>query len=359
MKVFADENIPLLVQSLTGCCDVVKFHGRTLNNHDLITGKCRTLIVRSTTKVNEALLEGTKVEFVGSATSGIDHIEQEYLQSRQIAFAYAPGSNANAVAEYVVYAILKWANVSGVSPKGKTVGIIGYGNIGRIVARYAEYMGLDVLLNDSPLVERNFNFPNSMRHIELDELIRKSDILTNHVPLTIYGSYPTIGLLNQQRIASLKRGSLFIHASRGGVANEFELLKRLKNNEIYAAIDVWEKEPLINTELAKNTIISTPHIAGYSRDGKLRGTLCMLRSFESFSGKLPDYSALFAELRQYKPLKNELFRDFELLASRLDVNRRFGEDHDKFINTLQLADDKRKLAFDSLRKNYPTRRESL
>lgn len=358
-KIFIDENIPLLAESLKDCAEVTSFHGRKLCNKDLLNGKCEALIVRSTTKVNRTLLEGTEIKLVGTATSGIDHIDLDYLNERNIEFAYAPGSNANSVAEYVVYSILKWAEISCNSLENKTIGIIGYGNIGKIVAKYAGYMGLRVLVNDPPLLDNSFIFPENIEYASLEYLFQNSDIVTNHVPLNSSGIYKTIGLINESHINSFKQNSLTILASRGSVVTEEPLLLRLRKKELFAAIDVWENEPFVNSELANLTILATPHIAGYSRDGKLRGTLAMIRAFEIFSGCRADLSFINNELDSYLPIDKCKFKDFNLLYEVLRRNRQFEYDNRLFLNTLEAPIDEQKKLFDSLRKNYPVRREAL
>ncbi|MDQ1265955.1 MAG: erythronate-4-phosphate dehydrogenase, partial [Bacteroidota bacterium] len=283
ITAFIDSNIPLLAETLGSCVDICRFTGRGLSAKELIEGNCKYLFVRSTTKVNRELLDNTPVRFVGTATSGIDHIDSSFLESNRIAFADAPGSNANSVAEYVVFSILKWSLYKGIDLKGKSIGIIGYGNVGKIVGSYADNMKLKVFVNDPPLHDAGFEFPDYCKYSELSE-ISSCNIITNHVPLTNGGLYPTINLLDEKFITDMPNDSLFIHASRGGVADEDALLERMLKKEISGAIDVWYNEPLINSELAGLSIIATPHVAGYSRDGKLRGTLRMAQAFERHSG---------------------------------------------------------------------------
>ncbi len=357
--IFVDENIPLLADALKPCGIINNFRGRELTNKNLKENGCNALFVRSTTKLNQALLDGTDVKFAGTSTSGIDHVDTEYLKKEKIYFAYAPGSNANSVAEYVVYSILKWQKLTNSDLKNKTIGIIGYGNIGKIAANYVNYMGLKVFVNDPPLKDSGFSFPDFTKYAELDELCSKSNVITSHVPLTSEGKYKTFHLFNKNNIRLIKNGSLFIHTSRGGLAEEEPLLKRLTNNEIQAAIDVWENEPLINAKLAKAAMLATPHVAGYSREGKLRGAKMLAESFRIYTRLEPDLSEIERELSSYHPMPVEKYMDYDKLFNLLRESRNIDEDTINLLATLELHDSSRIAEFDLLRKNYLLRREIL
>ena len=359
IKILVDENIPFLAEILSTCGSVEKFTGRLLTNSDIIKSRANALITRSTTKVNKSLLQNTKIKFVGTATSGTDHIDVDYLKESNIAFASADGSNANSVAEYVVYSMLKWAKQTQQSLLKKIIGIIGYGNIGRIVAKYAHNLEMQVLVNDPPLRDSGFKFPDFIEYVSIDEIFSNSEIITDHVPLTKGGDYPTFQLINSRRISLIPESSLLIHTSRGGVVDETALLERLQDNSLYAAIDVWESEPLINTELASETILSTPHIAGYSYDGKLRGTKMMAKAIENFSGLKVNLEILNKELSQYQPISSENFKDEQGIYKLLSESRKLYEDHAALTASLPLPDKERASVFDSMRKNYPRRREML
>jgi erythronate-4-phosphate dehydrogenase len=364
MVVFVEEQIPFLRKALGGLSEVHTFSGRKLVRKDLLENNCEILFVRSTTKVDATLLEGTKVHFVGTATSGIEHIDVDYLRSKGIAFADAKGSNANSVAEYVVFSILLWASNSEFNLKGKTIGIIGYGNIGKLVAKYSNLLGLRILVNDPPLLEKIQNgeeppFPNFTTYTELDELIEASEILTNHTPLTYEGKYPTAYLLNQQNLARATRDLLFIHTSRGGVVEEEAMLGIAQSHNAVLVVDVWENEPEVNCNLVPLCLVATPHVAGYSFDGKLRGSLAMLKSFESYTGLTPNYSEIEEEINQYQPLAESFFEHPKKLFAILSESRKILEDSASFKKICDLPPNKRNTYFDSLRKNYPLRREIL
>lgn len=359
MSIFIDENIPFLKGALAKCGEVITFSGRKLTNIDLAKNNCEYLFVRSTTKVNKELLSGLNIKLVGTATSGTDHVDLEYLRNNNIDFAAAPGSNANSVAEYVFYGILKWAFTDNIDFQNKTIGIIGYGNIGKIVAKYADCFGMKIFINDPPLKDNNFDFPDYVEYCELNYLLENSDIITNHVPLTKEERYPTYKLLNRGNLSLIKNGSLIIHASRGYVIEEEYLIEKLRKNEIKALIDVWENEPLINPEPAKLAIISTPHIAGYSRDGKLRGVMRMAEAFQKYSGLSVNPEELKIEMAPYTPLDKSAFSNPEMIFDLLKEKRKLDEDSGAFLNTMSLPDKQRAEMFDKLRKNYPVRRESL
>lgn len=364
MVVFVEEQIPFLAEALGMLSEVRKFSGRKLTRKDLIANNCEILFVRSTTKVDSNLLEGTKVRFVGTATSGIEHIDVAYLRSEGIALSDAKGSNANSVAEYVIFSILLWLSNSEFNLKGKTIGVIGYGNIGKLVAKYSNLLGLRVLVNDPPLLEKIQNgeeppFPNFITYVELDALIEASDIITNHTPLTYGGKYPTAYLLNRQNLARASRNSLFIHTSRGGVVEEKAMLSIAQSHSITLVVDVWENEPEVNCNLVPLCLIATPHVAGYSFDGKLRGSLAMLKSFESFTGLTPNCSKIEKEIQQYQPLSEDFFEHPEKLFTMLLESRKILEDSASFKKICELPPNERNTYFDSLRKNYPLRREIL
>lgn len=359
MNIFVDENIPYLAEALRKCGNVSEFAGRKLTNKQLKANNCRALITRSTTKINEELLQNTQVEFIGTATSGTDHVDEDYLALNFIDFASAPGANANSVAEYVVYVAIKWAKRENIELNEKKIGVIGFGNIGSIVAEYFDRMGLKVLINDPPLEELSTEFPKKFQYAELDELLSECDIITNHVPLTKDGNHKTYKLLNADNMNNIKDGSLFIHASRGGVVDEAKLIELIDNHNVTAAVDVWESEPLFNIELAGKAMQISPHVGGYSRDGKLRGVAMMAKAFEIYSGCRPDLSKINRELKEYKPLGKKKFKKYDLLIDLLIENRDFDYDDKSMRELLEQPEKERARRFDELRKYYPQRRESL
>ncbi|MGQ9820110.1 MAG: 4-phosphoerythronate dehydrogenase, partial [Candidatus Kapaibacteriales bacterium] len=364
MNIFVEEQIPYLAESLSGCGKVFTFSGRKLRTSELIEKGCKVLFVRSTTKVDGNLLEGTQVEFVGSATSGVDHIDSKYLKSKGIEFAYAPGSNANSVAEYVIFGILHWAFAFNKNLSNLKIGIIGFGNIGSLVGKYANYFGWQVFVNDPPLLEEinaggGKPFPNFVTHCDLGELLEVSDVITNHVPLTFEGVYKTYNLLNDSNLAMINDGALFIHTSRGGVVDETALIQFAETKKIILIIDVWKNEPEINFDLLEKSFIATPHVAGYSFDGKIRGTQAMLRAFEKFAKIQPNYDLVESFLKEYSPLSKALFLNPEKVYEMLLNSRKIPEDTHNFRKILNLRQTESKHFFDEFRVNYPIRREVL
>ncbi len=358
-KILIDENIPLLVDCLWNCGEIHTFQGRYLSLKNSSHQDTEYLFIRSTTKINIDFLENTHIKFIGSATSGIDHIDLDAIEKAMIYLGYAPGSNANSVAEYVVYSILKWANIKSIDLNHKIIGIIGYGNIGKIVANYSKLMGLQVIVNDPPLLSQGYEFPKCLKYSELDELFETCDIITNHVPLTTSGQYPTKSLINVNLLSLMKTESLFIHTSRGCVVEENELIQQIDEKNIYLAIDVWQNEPNINPHLAKRAILFTPHIAGYSWDGKIRGTYEMASHYKKFSGLEPNFDPLYIELNTYKHLPDEEFKNHKELFSKLENSRKLDEDSLDLLKTLEYDKNTQANMFDLLRKNYPKRRETL
>ncbi|NLO18896.1 MAG: 4-phosphoerythronate dehydrogenase [Ignavibacteria bacterium] len=369
MTVFVDENIPYLSDTLRSVANVISFDFKKLSQNELIQNKCEYLFVRSTIKVDSDLLSGTAVKFVGTSTAGTDHIDFNYLKRNNIAFESAPGSNANSVAEYVIFAVLHWLEVKKLSPNQKTIGIVGYGNIGKLVARHAAqiFPKLEILINDPPLKDAAFPFPNYLKYCELDELIQRSDVITNHVPKVSSGKYPTIMLFNKNNLADIKNGGLFIHSSRGGVASESALLEAKSNKDLMLVSDVWENEPQTNFELLLQSEIATPHVAGHSWNGKIRGSVMMLKHFEKHSGisiPLSDIpQELFEQIEKYNFSAPSKSSSSQYSASQLyeilKEKRQILSDSDELKATGNLSVEERTAKFIQFRKNYPKRFETL
>ncbi len=356
-SIFIDENIPFLSDILSGYFDIKLFKGRELTAQELIINNCSALFIRSTAIVNSELLSGTNVKFVATATSGIDHIDTEYLKSKNICFASALGSNSNSVAEYVIYSIMKWAFDKSNLLKDKTIGIIGFGNIGTKVGYYADLLGMKVLVNDPPLKDSNYIFPDYIHYCELAELLKNSDIITNHVPLNNSGNYSTLNLLDDSNLNLIKNKSLFIHCSRGKVVNEVALLNSIKNKDISLVIDVFENEPIANKELSERAIFATPHIAGYSRDGKIIGVLMVLNAFAKFKSMKFDLSILTEQLNNDTNPLNINANEQLKIYTNIQKSRNIEADSEQFKNIFNSFDTAKE--FDLLRKHYPPKREYL
>jgi len=278
MRIVADENIPYVNEAFGQFGDVITLPGRTIDAASVRDADI--LLVRSITKVNASLLEGSAVRFVGTATIGTDHVDEEYLRSKGIAFASAPGSNANSVAEYVVAALLTLASTRNFSLKGKTIGVVGVGNCGSRVAKKALALEMRVLLNDPPLQRQT----GDEKFRPLDELL-SADILTLHVPLTYEGIDATHHLVDETFLSKLRPHCILVNTSRGAVVDGHALASALGSGTIAGAVlDVWENEPNIDLGLLDRVDLGTSHIAGYSLDGKSNATAMMYRAACEFLG---------------------------------------------------------------------------
>jgi erythronate-4-phosphate dehydrogenase len=267
MRILIDEDIPYARETFSDFPELHTMSGRGLTSREIQDAE--VLIVRSITQVNAALLEQTQVKYVGSATIGTDHIDLDYLKSRGIGFASAPGSNARAVAEYVTAALVHSAHELGRDLESSTLGIVGAGHCGTHVSELADVIGMRVLLNDPPLARKtgdSFCLP-------LEDL-RECEFLTFHVPLTRDGEDPTYHMVNREFLQSLKPGAVLINTCRGGVVDEAALKDALDSGHLAGAVcDVWENEPDIDVEMLKRVLIGTPHIAGHSQEGKARAVM--------------------------------------------------------------------------------------
>jgi erythronate-4-phosphate dehydrogenase len=276
VKVIVDKNNPLVAETFRSFGDVVPLETKDITRDSVHDADI--LIVRSETKVTKELLEGSAVKFVGTATIGTDHVDVEYLRIRKIGFTSAPGSNANSVAEYITAALLLLARRKRFFLRGKSIGVVGVGNVGSKVARNAKALGMTVLKNDPPLARAS----GDTSFLSLDELM-EADIITLHVPLTKTGAEPTYHLFDAARINKMKKGAILINTARGSVIDGKALLNAISDGHLGGAVlDVWEGEPAIDTSLLEKVDIGTPHIAGYSFDGKLdavRQTYCAACKF--------------------------------------------------------------------------------
>ncbi len=286
LDIVADENIPL-ASALFGSMGPVRLApGRNISPETV--RHADMLLVRSVTRVDAALLDGSAVRFVGSATSGLDHIDLDYLRRRGILFACAPGANADSVVEYVLAALLHLATIRGAALRGKTLGIAGCGRIGSRLARRAAALGMQALLCDPPLAEAGA----AGAYLSLNALIRQADILTLHVPLVRGGPHPTWHMIGRDELAACRAGAWLVNTSRGAVIDNealLEALRRSPRRPAAVALDVWEGEPAPPAALLERVDVATPHIAGYSYDGKaagarmLRDAMLALPGLEAFA----------------------------------------------------------------------------
>ncbi len=276
MIVAVDEVIPYGQEAFAGLGQIRTFSGRKLRPVDVRDADA--LVVRSVTRVDASLIDGSSVRFVGSATIGMDHIDEPYLKSRGIRFTNAAGSNANSVAEYVAAALLVLAERRGWDLARKSIAIIGVGNVGSRVEKKVRALGMEVALCDPPLREST----GDPKYQFLQDVI-DADILTFHVPLTETGPYPTYHMIDRAMLESLSARQFLINSARGSVFDGLALKAALREKRIDGAVlDVWEGEPRIDYSLLDLVEIGSPHIAGYSLDGKVRGTEMIVEELSRF-----------------------------------------------------------------------------
>lgn len=277
LRIVADQEIPLIARAFAGAAEVRLLDGRAINPPAI--RQADALLVRSVTRVDAALLKGSVVRFVGSATSGVDHIDRAWLASAGIQFAHAPGSNARPVAEYALAGLFAMARRRGFELRDKTVGIIGCGHTGSHLARFLTALGVPCLRNDPPLARRGGG-----AYVAL-EAICAADIVSLHVPLNDAGADKTRRLVNARFLSRLKRDVILLNTARGAVIDEAALIRfRRQNPQASLILDVWQGEPQINPALLAETAIATPHIAGYSRGAKIRAARMLLAALAEFSG---------------------------------------------------------------------------
>ena len=274
LKIVADSDIPFLEGVLDSYADVVFKKGAEISPADVRDADA--LLARTRTRCDAALLGGSRVRFIGTATIGYDHIDTDYCRRHGIEVAAAAGCNARGVLQYVMGALAELSRKEGWRPEEKTIGIVGVGNVGGLVAEYAANLGFRVLLCDPPKEE---TYPGNAFYIPLDELLPQSDIVTLHVPLNRSGKYQTLGMACDTFFGKMREGAVFINTSRGEVVEDGALIDALGSGRIGAAvIDTWNGEPFINGELLDMATFATPHIAGYSIQGKANGTAAVVRA---------------------------------------------------------------------------------
>lgn len=355
MKIVADENIPLVDAFFSPLAQVIRLPGRNMTAADV--KEADALIVRSVTQVNPALLAGSKVKFVGTCTIGVDHLDQQYLDGQGIAWSSAPGCNANSVVEYV-YAALCHLNINWLPV---TFGIIGCGNVGGLLYRRLKAQGVKVRCYDP-----NLSLTQNPDLTTLDEVLA-CDVISMHTPLVTTGAHPSFHLLGHTELRQLKPGAVLINCGRGPVIDNQALLDVLgERDDIHVVLDVWEPEPNISLELLDKVLLGSPHIAGYSYDGKLNGTEMIYQALCTHLDKTPQ-----ASLAQLVPsLENNLLTIDHTIASQSSVfqiaQSLIKQVYDIAADDARLRDLARQArngqahfaeGFDGLRKHYPKRRE--
>lgn len=278
MRLVVDRDIPEAAAAFAEFGDVRLISGRTITSAQI--GDAEVLVVRSVTKVNAALLGPTQIRFVATATSGIDHLDQKYLRDAKIDYFSAPGCNARAVAEYILACVLLYESQSEKNFSQLQVGIVGYGHVGRMVRSFLTTLGIACVVND-PLVA---NRDRSLDFVDIDTALA-SDVVTLHVPYTVHGEFATRNLVGQREFDRLDTRTLLINASRGGVVEERAWTNWHKRPACFTSVvDCWVGEPLIDSALLRLADIATPHIAGHTKEARLRATAMLVDQLRTALG---------------------------------------------------------------------------
>ncbi len=346
-RIVADDRIPFLRGVLEPYFrEVVYLPGSEISRTAL--KDAAVLLTRTRTRCDAALLSGTPVRLILTATIGFDHLDLAYLEKAHIFWSNAPGCNAGSVRQYVVSALLRLALRHDFSFSGKVLGVIGVGNVGTLVAAAGRALGMTVLLNDPPRAEREGN----EEFVALKEIQERADFLTLHVPLTEDGPWRTRHLVDGKFLGKLRRNAFFLNTSRGEVCDNDALLAALERGKLAGAVlDVWEHEPEIHRELLRKVEIGTPHIAGYSADGKANGTAYCVR-------KLADFFEIGELLRWYPPILPEPNPDSaEPFDGRPDLREIFLNNGAYDVGRDDAALRDHPETFEQLRNHYPVRRE--
>ena len=344
INLVADENILLLDELFGDIAHITRINGRSISA--LQVAQTDALVLRSTAKVTPALLEYSKVKFVGTCTIGTDHLAIDYMDANNIVWRNAPGCNAAGVGDYVIACINHAWQTLGIDPRQQTIGIVGAGNVGSRLAERLQKAGFSILQCDPPKVDAGHQ-----GFVELDELLGRCQIVCLHTPLTKTGVHATENLLHQERIKNLAKGTVLISAGRGEVVDQQALLARQQQrHDLHLFLDVWHHEPHIDKSLFDYSHCVTPHIAGHSLEGKMRGTYMIYQALcEHFGievkhklGPLipkPDLAELFIKADTSAQEILALACSYVYPLMQDDTRMRQGDD------------------FDLLRKNYPVRRE--
>ncbi|RYV02521.1 erythronate-4-phosphate dehydrogenase [Shewanella sp. OPT22] len=349
MKIIADENMPFAEQLFQQFGEVQLVNGRTVTAEQV--NDADLLLVRSVTKVNSSLIAGAKkLKFVGTATIGMDHIDQSYLALNQIPFSNAPGCNAIAVGEFAFIAMLELAHRFKQKLKNKTVGIVGVGNTGSALERCLNAYGVKTLLCDPIKATEN----NLKTFVSLEDIIEQCDVISLHVPLTKEGEHKTESLLDEQKLNRIKKNAWLLNCCRGEVIDNLALFKvKQHRSDLKIVLDVWANEPNPMEALIPYVEFATPHIAGYSVEGKARGTFMLYQKVCELLGQkqeiqledlLPQFE--FSHIELNEPLSEKQL----LRLARFVYDLR---DDDELFRKLNFANAE----FDEMRKSHQHRRE--
>lgn len=349
IKIVADNGILFLKGVLEDYADILYLPSSEVTSENIKDADA--IIVRTRTKCDKNLLENTKVKFIATGTIGYDHIDVDYCKRKNIKWINAPGCNANSVLQYMASALLLLAERMNINLLDKTLGIIGVGNIGQRVERFAKILGLKVLLNDPPRERRE----GQSNFVDLKSLLKQSDIITLHVPLNMEGIDKTYHMVNESFFANFNYPKIFINTSRGEVVESSTLKDAFRKNLVSAfVLDVWENEPNIDLELLQYAALATPHIAGYSVEGKANGTAVCVNELNKFFN-------LGLEANWYPRLLPKPDKSNEI---SVDCKGKSLQDifFECIMQTYNIEEDDKNLRlspfeFEQQRINYPIRRE--
>ena len=367
MKIICATNMPFALEAFSTLGEARILEGRDISAADV--RDAGILALRSTTQVNRALLEGSQVRFVGTATIGTDHLDLAYFQEAGIHWCFAPGCNANSVSEYITAALLALGERHGITLEGKTIGVIGVGNVGSRVVTKARALGMRVLMNDPPRERAEYGVQGSgfrgenleSEFVSLDRILAESDIITVHVPLTKDGPDKTFHLADGDFFSRARKGLIFLNAARGAVVDTPALLKALDLGQVgHVVLDTWEGEPKYRADMLARVDIGTPHIAGHSFEGKVMGTVMVYREACRFLGVPATWSheplmppALVPRVEVDAAGRTDEAVLREVVRKLYDIEA----DDRRLRDTAVMDDVLRAKAFDRLRKDYPERRE--
>ena len=329
-RIIVDDNIPFIKGRLEPFADTV--YADQFGFTPELVRDADAMVIRTRTRCDENLLKGSKVKIIATATIGMDQFDLGWCRDNGITCRNSPGCNAPGVAQYVWSALLR----SGFDPERHTLGVVGCGNVGSIVADWGRRLGADVLVNDPPKAAAGASLPGL---VELPELLREADAVTLHTPLTRDGEWPSFHLIGEAALALMKPGALLVNAARGPVADNAALRRAVASGHIRAVIDTWEGEPKLDKELLSLLKYGTFHIAGYSLEGKQRATRMVLEAIGEHFGFAPDLSGLEGPYKAPARISAKAILD----------------SYNPISDTLQLKADPD--AFDTLRANYSFRRE--
>ena len=347
MKIIVDDKVPYIKGVLEPFAEVIYLPGDQVTPE--IAKDADVLITRTITICNRKLLEGSRIKFIATTTIGYDHIDTEYCKRAGIEWANAPGCNAGSVNQYLTSAILAWSERKHLALAGKTIGIVGVGNIGSKVAKTCEIIGMRVLLNDPPRAKKE----GSGNFVSLEKIKQEADIITFHVPLNMTGEDATFHMVDEKFLQNLDKKPLLINSCRGDVFNTEAVCNAVETNKISGVIlDCWENEPNISTEMLRVAELGTPHIAGYSREGKANGTEMNIRAISRFFSLGIDNW----KVENIEPPENTLI---EIDGSRLNENSILAK---AVMSTFDIEGKDKMFRksphlFEGLRSDYPVRRE--